>query len=340
MRSNKTTPNNKMKERLKNLFSFNIAKRIALPFLIILLMMVVMISITTKSFNVQINNYSHQSEEASKQGVVANFRFSIATLIMHVQDYIITEDVDNIHKFKLQRIQVEDYQKKLRAFKLSKEEISILNTIVADLDSVYLYTNRIFAIQHPGSSSDAIKLMEFIDANFETPLYQKLTKLFNLSAHKIEILTSQNTQLVKKMKNYRYIVFTLTLLLGSWIAYISIQKISKPLRALTKAAEAITKGNYTLRPKVLSRDEIGTLANSFSHMAQTVQESLNKLKESKEQYKHLFGTTSDLIQTMNPDGEISFVNKAWSEKLGYTKEDLTNLKIGDIIHTTRSFFKM
>lgn len=144
---NKNSPNNKMKERFKNLFSFNIAKRIAIPFFIILLMMVVMIRLTTKSYYAQINNYSHQREEASKQGVVANLRFNIATLIMHTHDYLITEKVDNNHKFKLQRIQVEDYQKQLRAFKFSKEELSIINAIVADLDSVYWYSNRIFAIQ-------------------------------------------------------------------------------------------------------------------------------------------------------------------------------------------------
>ncbi len=328
---NRNAPNNRIKEFLKSLFSFNIAKRIALPFFIILLMMIAMISITTKSYYAQINNYSFQRDEASKQGVVANLRFSIATLVMHVHDYIINEKVDNNHKFKLQRIQVEDYQKKLRAFKLSKEELSILNTIVADLDSVYMYSNRIFAIQHPGSSLEATKLMEIIDDNFEAPLYQNITKIFDLSAQKIEILISQNTQVGKKMEYYRYLVFTLSLFISLGIIYISIQKISKPIKALTKAAEAITKGDYTLRPKVLSGDEIGTLANSFSQMAQTVQDSLKKLKESEEQYKHLFETTSDLIQTITPDGKISFVNRAWTEKLGYSKEDLTNLKIEDII---------
>ena len=98
---------------MKNLFQFNIAKRIALPFFFILLMIVVTIILTTKSYNAQINNYSQQHEEALKQGVIANLRFSMATLIMHAHDYIITEKVDYNHKFKLQRIQVEDYQKKL-----------------------------------------------------------------------------------------------------------------------------------------------------------------------------------------------------------------------------------
>lgn len=328
---NKKTPNNRMKERLKNLFSFNIAKRIALPFLFILLMMAITISLTTKSYYAQINNYSYQREEASKQGVVANLRFGIATLIMHVHDYLITEKVDYNHKFELQRTQVEDYQKKLLAFKLSKEELIIINTIDADLDSVYSYSNQIFAIQHPGSSLDAVKLMEIMDDNFEASLYQNITKIFNLNAHKIRILASQNIQKGKEMKNYRYIVFALSLFISLGIVYISIQKISKPIRALTKAAEAITKGNYALRPKVLSRDEIGSLALSFSQMSETVQEKINKLKESEEQYKHLFETTSDLIQTMNPDGKILFVNRAWREKLGYTKEDLTNLKLDDII---------
>ncbi|MDO9037021.1 MAG: PAS domain S-box protein [Lutibacter sp.] len=320
-----------MKEYAKNLFSFNIAKRIALPFIIILSMMVVMIILTTKSYNAQISNYSYQREEASKQGVLANLRFGTATLIMHVHDYLITEKEDYKHLFELQRTQVEDYQKKLQAFKLSEEERSTINTIVSDLDSVYSYSNRIFAIQHPRSSPDAIILMEIMDEKFVASLYRNITEIFNRSAHKIEILASQNTQKGKEMGKYRYLIFSLSLFISIVIVYISIQKISKPIKALTKAAESITKGDYTLRPVALSRDEIGTLARSFSQMTQTVQESLNKLKESEERYKLLFETTSDLIQTMTPEGKILFVNKAWREKLGYTEENLINLKLVDII---------
>jgi len=312
-------------------FAFTIGRKIALPFFFILLMMVVTIILTTKSYNAQINNYSYQREEALKQGVIANLRFSMATLIMHAHDYIITEKVDYNHKFKLQRIQVEDYQKKLQAFKLSKEELIIVNAIIVDLDSVYLYSNRIFAIQHPGSSSDAAKLMEIMDDSFVAPLYRNITKIFNLSAHKIELLASKNIQTGKEMGNNRYIVFMLSLFISLGVVFVSIQKITKPIKVLTKVAESISKGNYTLRPIVLSRDEIGTLALSFSKMAQTIQESINTLKESEEQYRHLFETTSDLIQTMTPDGKILFVNRAWSEKLGYTEEDLTSLKLGDII---------
>lgn len=328
---NKKTPNNRIKERLKNLFSFNIAKRIALPFLFILLMMAITISLTTKSYYSQINNYSYQRDAALKQGVAANLRFSTASLIMHVHDYIINGKADNNHKFELQRTQVEDYQKKLRTFKLSKEELIILNAIDANLDSVYSYSNQIFAIQHPGSSLDAVKLMEIMDDNFEASLYRSITKLFNLNAHKIEILATQNIQKGKEMEKYRYTVFGLSILISLVVVYFSIQKISKPIRVLTKAVGEITKGNYTLRPKVLSRDEIGSLALSFSQMAETVQETINKLKESEEQYEHLFETTSDLIQTMDVDGKILFVNRAWREKLGYTKENLTNLKLEDII---------
>ena len=328
---NKMNPNNRMKEYVKNLLSFNIAKRIALPFLFILLMMAITISLTTKSYYSLINNYSYQRDAALKQGVAANLRFGIATLIMHVHDYIITEKEDYKHLFELQRTQVEDYQKKLRAFKLSEEERSNINTIVSDLDSVYSYSNQIFAIQHPGSSLDAVKLMEIMDDNFEASLYRNITKIFNLNAHKIRILASQNIQKGKEMKKYRYTVFGLSLFISLVVVYLSVQKISKPIRALTKAAGEITKGNYSLRPKILSRDEIGSLALSFSQMAETVQETIKKLKESEEQYVHLFETTSDLIQTMDADGKILFVNRAWREKLGYTKENLTNLKLEDII---------
>jgi len=188
--------------------------------------------------------------------------------------------------------------------------------------------------------------MEIMDDSFVTPLYRNITKIFNLSAHKIEILTSQNIQIGKEMGNYRYIVFALSLFISLGIIFVSIQKISKPIKALTKAAQEITKGNYTLRPIVLSRDEIGTLALSFSKMAQTVQESLNKLKEgdrlksaflanmSHEIRTPLNGILgfSDLLKTPNLSGEkqqkyIRVIEKSGARMLNIINDIVSISKI-------------
>ncbi len=57
------------------------------------------------------------------------------------------------------------------------------------------------------------------------------------------------------------------------------------------------------------------------------------LRESEAQLRGLFDNTSDLIQSIAPDGRILFVNRAWRETLGYSAEEVAVLNIFDVIHT-------
>ena len=56
------------------------------------------------------------------------------------------------------------------------------------------------------------------------------------------------------------------------------------------------------------------------------------LKESEERYRDLFDNAAELIQGVAPDGSFVYVNRAWRETLGYTDEDLSRLRLFDIIH--------
>lgn len=46
----------------------------------------------------------------------------------------------------------------------------------------------------------------------------------------------------------------------------------------------------------------------------------------------LVDTASDLIQSVAPDGSFLFVNRAWLDTLGYSRQDVQDLKVFDIIH--------
>ncbi|MFH1575093.1 MAG: PAS domain-containing protein [Acidobacteriota bacterium] len=40
----------------------------------------------------------------------------------------------------------------------------------------------------------------------------------------------------------------------------------------------------------------------------------------------------DLIQRISPEGRFLFVNQAWLDTLGYTREEVDGLALPDIIH--------
>jgi signal transduction histidine kinase len=67
--------------------------------------------------------------------------------------------------------------------------------------------------------------------------------------------------------------------LGAALSRFISRSITRPLRSLTIAAEAIAKGEYTRRVEVTGRDEIGRLAESFNQMAGQIDASRRELEE-------------------------------------------------------------
>ena len=69
------------------------------------------------------------------------------------------------------------------------------------------------------------------------------------------------------------------------IAFIVSRTLSKPLIKLKNAANTIAKGNFEVRTKITTTDEIGELSQAFDLMAQKLQESLIEIKEKEDVIK-------------------------------------------------------
>jgi class 3 adenylate cyclase len=69
------------------------------------------------------------------------------------------------------------------------------------------------------------------------------------------------------------------------IAFIISRTFSKPLIKLKNAANTIASGNFEVRTKITTRDEIGELSQAFDSMAQKLQESIIEIKEKEDVIK-------------------------------------------------------
>jgi PAS domain S-box-containing protein len=79
--------------------------------------------------------------------------------------------------------------------------------------------------------------------------------------------------------------------------------------------------------------EVGgeTLLNMFIHDISERKQSEEALRASREGLMDLFNGASDLIQLVEPDLRLQYVNPAWRSALGYQEEDVFGLPVLEII---------
>jgi PAS domain S-box-containing protein len=56
------------------------------------------------------------------------------------------------------------------------------------------------------------------------------------------------------------------------------------------------------------------------------------LRESEIKYRDLLDNTSDLIQSVKPDGHFRYVNNGWKQALGYDEDEISKMSVFDILH--------
>lgn len=83
--------------------------------------------------------------------------------------------------------------------------------------------------------------------------------------------------------------------LAGVMGYLMAHNITSPLRALTDAAAAGSRGDLDSRVEVRSHDEIGSLATSFNQMQDSLQKYIGDLEESRTQLLLALSYTGDIL---------------------------------------------
>ena len=108
------------------------------------------------------------------------------------------------------------------------------------------------------------------------------------------------------------------------IAMAAQRVFTAPLLQLTTAAESVhTTGDYRVRAPVVSRDEIGRLAEAFNKMLAHIQERDAHLAESLAFQKAILTNAGLAVIICQPDsGIIRFFNPAAEAMLGYSADEV------------------
>ncbi|MCD4718948.1 MAG: response regulator [Desulfobacula sp.] len=105
-------------------------------------------------------------------------------------------------------------------------------------------------------------------------------------------------------------------LLGLGLYILMRHYIIKPLESLTNTVKEMTFENLSSRVKIFRKDEIGTLAKSFNHMADNLEKSHRVLRESENKYRSMMEAMNDAVYICSSDYRIEYMNPAMIKKTG------------------------
>jgi len=146
-------------------------------------------------------------------------------------------------------------------------------------------------------------------------------------------IVSDTQEMNNRLNQYTYIVIfiiflliLLALLLSSKLQYL----ISKPILELSKLAKKVSKGDFTQKADIKSKDEIGALAETFNIMTSDLQTSRNKLQSAKDYIDNIIKSLIDTLIVTDADGTIKMINKSALELLGYNQDEIIGEKLSII----------
>ncbi|MFA6025588.1 MAG: PAS domain S-box protein, partial [Ignavibacteriaceae bacterium] len=288
-----------------------IAKKIALPFMVIVILLVGMSWITYQGFQ-KINSAVNDIElENIKRNDAGNLRFSITQLLMPANDFIITghNRYKNEFDYLIQIVNKNLYV--INQLSLTENEEQLLILIKKDLDSICFYSNRIFSTPKPRLSLKASQLMETMNYRFGTEVNKKTTQIFNGISKRVVYNRLQATALKENVMSSILLITFLTVFISLVIFYLTVHRISKSIITVTRAADTIAKGDYSSRPIVKTHDEVALLAKSFSLMAESIQKSHKELKESKRLTESIVSTINVGLIVFDDKGRVLSANSAF-----------------------------
>ncbi|AKG35445.1 ATP-binding protein [Paenibacillus durus] len=114
-----------------------------------------------------------------------------------------------------------------------------------------------------------------------------------------------NSGAIKRLFMYTALIgFSMT----TFFALFLFTKITQPMHQVIAAADAIRRGEYGKRLKLVTSDEIGELATSFNHMAAELEGTIRSLNHEKGLLSSVLRSMSDPVITFDNEGKIVLTN--------------------------------
>jgi HD-GYP domain-containing protein (c-di-GMP phosphodiesterase class II) len=144
-----------------------------------------------------------------------------------------------------------------------------------------------------------------------------------------------------KMRNQSIALVAGVTILAAVFGSVFAGQISRPIQELAAGARRLAGGDYTTRVRVTSHTEVGVLAESFNHMGDEIERSIEEIRKAARVNKELFlGSIRMLanaidekdVYTRGHSERVAFYSAAISKHLGMSPEEVEKVHLAGIIH--------
>lgn len=262
---------------------FTIVKKIALPLSLILVLMALLAAASLVANQRAAASIEEMEKETAQQLAAANVQSKLASLLMAVNDYIITGKEVYKSKYQESRENLIRSINELAQFSMASEESQRLNNIRVYVQSVNEVAQKIIQLEHVQGNPRATALMEEMD-------YKYGDRVGELVDQELAATVEQVRQASLSVQSDRRLGFFIVVgtsgivfIISIAVVVLTVRKISKPLLALVKVAQKITSRDFSVKMQAETEDEIGLLVIAFNAMA----EEINRRYEELENFAYI-----------------------------------------------------
>ncbi len=90
-------------------------------------------------------------------------------------------------------------------------------------------------------------------------------------------------------------------------------RVSKPLRQIMQIGKSMSKGDFTQRTKIKTRDEIGELGDILNQMSDELSQKIAQISEEKSQLDSILSSMVEGVLAVDSSGRVLLVNKTLSQ---------------------------
>ncbi len=174
---------------------------------------------------------------------------------------------------------------------------------VLDEDNAIVFSNLDFEILE---EREELKLAirdkrKYIIRDIGDKTFLFITNLLDVNGNSLKFSYIRDVTYIYEDRQNQYnffirleIIISMILAVGM---YILSKYITKPIEQLINSTKIISKGNYTERVLIDSKDEIGVLAENFNEMASAIDEKISELKTKAEEKQRFIDNLTHELKT-------------------------------------------